>query len=131
MLSLDMLIPLAVFVTITLGTWVALGTMSDRPRHAEDRLRRLMEGGPDREASESGVARRQAAFQANLAFARCIRAHGVPNFPEPTNSSESFHIRSSESFHISGHPNGKVNGPMAQAVNACKHLLPPGSVTTG
>ena len=72
-----------------------------------------------------------AAFQANLAFARCIRAHGVPNFPEPTNSSESFHIRSSESFHISGHPNGKVTGPRAQAVDACKHLLPPGSVTTG
>jgi tight adherence protein C len=69
MLSLDMLIPLAVFVTITLGTWVALGTMSDRPRHAEDRLRRLMEGGPDREASESGVARRQAAFQAKVTAA--------------------------------------------------------------
>jgi hypothetical protein len=73
----------------------------------------------------------QAAFQANLAFARCMRAHGVPHFPEPTNSSESFHIRSSESFHISGHPNGKVTGPRAQAVDACKHLLPPGSVTTG
>jgi tight adherence protein C len=66
MLSQDMLIPLAVFVTITLGTWVALGTMSDRPRHAEDRLKRLMEGGPDRETSESGVARRQAAFQAQV-----------------------------------------------------------------
>lgn len=64
-----------------------------------------------------------AAFQANLAFAHCMRTHGVPNFPEPTNSSES--------FHISGHPNGKVTGPRARASEACRHLLPPGSVTTG
>ena len=57
-----------------------------------------------------------------LAFAQCMRAHGVPNFPDPTNSSER--------FHISGHPKVKVTGPMAQANKACEHLLPPGSVTT-
>jgi hypothetical protein len=74
-------------------------------------------------ASGGPASAGQAAFQANLAFARCMRAHGVPHFPEPTNSSES--------FHVSGHPNGKVTGPRAQAVDACKHLLPPGSVTTG
>ena len=32
MLSHDMLIPLAVFVSITLGTWVALGVIAGRPR---------------------------------------------------------------------------------------------------
>ena len=72
---------------------------------------------------DGSASAESSAFQANLAFAQCMRTHGVPHFPEPTNSSES--------FHISGHPNGKVTGPRAQAVNACKHLLPPGSVTTG
>ena len=64
-----------------------------------------------------------AAFRANLAYAHCMQAHGVPNFPDPTNSSEG--------FHISGHPHGKVTGPRVRANNACQHLLPRGSVTTG
>jgi hypothetical protein len=64
-----------------------------------------------------------AAFRENLAYAHCMRAHGVPDFPDPTTSSES--------FHISGHLKGKVTGPGARANNACEHLLPRGSVTTG
>jgi hypothetical protein len=64
-----------------------------------------------------------AAFRANLAFAQCMRSHGVPNFPEPANSSES--------FHISGHLNGNgFPGPMGRATSACRHLLPRGSITT-
>ncbi len=63
-----------------------------------------------------------ATFRANLAYAHCMQTHGAPNFPDPTNSSER--------FHISGHPKVKVTGPMAQANKACEHLLPPGSVTT-
>ncbi len=64
-----------------------------------------------------------ATFRENLAYAHCMQTHGVPNFPDPTNSSER--------FHITGHPNGKVTGPRARANDACQHLLPPGSVTTG
>ena len=44
-----------------------------------------------------------ATYRANLAYAHCMQTHGVPNFPDPTNSSES--------FHISGHPNGKAPAP--------------------
>jgi hypothetical protein len=60
-----------------------------------------------------------ASFRANLGYAQCMQTHGVPNFPDPTNSSES--------FHISGHPNG--NSSVARANDACQHLLPRGNVT--
>ena len=63
-----------------------------------------------------------AIFRDNRAYAHCMQTHGVPNFPTPANSSER--------FHITGHPRGKVTGPMARANDACQHLLPPGSVTT-
>jgi hypothetical protein len=56
-----------------------------------------------------------ATYRADLAFAHCMQTHGVPNFPNPTESS---------SFHVSGHLNGKVTGPMARALGACQHLLP-------
>src|SRR5262245_25106374 len=64
-----MMIPLAVFVAITLGTWVALGTIAGRPRRAEDRLRRLLDGTAGREVVEVGVARKQEAFQARVTAA--------------------------------------------------------------
>ena len=44
-----------------------------------------------------------SAFRQNVAYAHCMQSHGVPNFPNPTNSSER--------FHISGRPHGKVAGP--------------------
>jgi hypothetical protein len=61
-----------------------------------------------------------ATFRANLAYAQCMQTHGVPNFPDPANSSDS--------FHVSGHPAG--NSPVARANDACQHLLPRGDVTT-
>jgi tight adherence protein C len=64
-----MMIPLAVFVAITLGTWVALGAIAGRPRRAEDRLRRLLDGTAGREAIEAGTARKQEAFQAKVTAA--------------------------------------------------------------
>src|SRR5438270_6747063 len=64
-----MLIPLAVFVAITLGTWVALGAVAARPRRAEDRLRRLLDGTVGRDTAEAGVVRKQEAFQARVTAA--------------------------------------------------------------
>jgi hypothetical protein len=66
-----------------------------------------------------------AGYRANLAYAHCMRSHGVPNFPIPSPG---------ESFHIStgGHPHGKkASTPRARANAVCEHLLPPGSVTGG
>lgn len=44
----------------------------------------LPDGGPGNETP----ARRQAQIAAGLAFARCLRTHGFPNFPDPTSSGQ-------------------------------------------
>lgn len=44
----------------------------------------LPDGGP----SSESPARRQARVAAELAFARCVRAHGFPAFPDPNSSGE-------------------------------------------
>lgn len=62
------MIPLSVFVAITMGTWVALGSMAT-PRHAEDRLRRLLASGIDRSSYEATTARRQERFQTRVTAA--------------------------------------------------------------
>lgn len=69
MLNAEMLIPPAVFVMITLGTWIALSALSNQPRRAEDRLRRLLLGGADRQTVEAGVETKQAIFQAKVTAA--------------------------------------------------------------
>jgi hypothetical protein len=67
-------------------------------------------GGP---ASAGSVSYRQA-----LAYAQCMQAHGLPNFPDPNPS---------RSFSVSGHPNG--NNPVGRAYDACKDLLSRGNAT--
>ena len=57
-----------------------------------------------------------ATYRADLAYAQCIRTHGVPDFPDPNPSAV---------FSISGHPHG--NSPAARAYDACEQLLPAGS----
>jgi hypothetical protein len=47
----------------------------------------LPAGGPPRESP----AQRQAQRVAALAFARCLRSHGFPNFPDPNSSGELTH----------------------------------------
>ncbi|HET8841657.1 MAG TPA: hypothetical protein VFN35_09330 [Ktedonobacteraceae bacterium] len=57
-----------------------------------------------------------------VAFAECMRSHGVPNFPNPTNNSA---------------PLGPDSGidptspSFRQALQACKSLAPPGWVSSG
>jgi hypothetical protein len=66
-----------------------------------------------------------------LAFAACIRSHGVPNFPDPsTNGSGGIQISASQrsgsgaSVNVNGVP---VNGATFQkAMSACRHYLPNG-----
>lgn len=59
-----------------------------------------------------------ATYRADLAYAQCMRAHGLTKFPNP-NSSGGF----------SGQVNVKANSPATRANDACKHLLPRGSAT--
>jgi tight adherence protein C len=67
--SYSTLIPLAVFLSITLGTWVLLSTVANRPLTAEDRLRRLLDPAVGRETAEAGLAKRQELFQAKVTAA--------------------------------------------------------------
>jgi subtilase family serine protease len=62
-----------------------------------------------------------ATYREKLAYAQCMRAHGLPNFPIPNPS---------ERVSISEHLNGNPNSPAARANDACKHLLPGGSTGT-
>ncbi len=60
-----------------------------------------------------------------LAYASCMRSHGVPDFPDPTSSGgiPKQSVISAE---------GAVSNSLAQsAQNACKHLLPAGQSLSG
>ena len=60
-----------------------------------------------------------ATYRANIAFAQCMRTHGVPNFPDPGPSTN---------FTVSGAPEGAAaNTPSGKAYDNCAHLLPNGS----
>ena len=54
-----------------------------------------------------------------VAFAQCVRSHGVPDFPDPQNGH----------FLISGADQDNPN--FKPAVQACQHLLGPGGATNG
>ena len=55
-----------------------------------------------------------ASFQANLAYAQCMRAHGLARFPNPSRS---------QGFSFGGELSANPNSPAARANDACKHLL--------
>ncbi len=59
-------------------------------------------------ASAAGGATRE---QAALAYARCMRSHGVPDFPDPD---------SNGNFHVG---NNSVSGQETAANQVCNHLL--------
>jgi hypothetical protein len=61
-----------------------------------------------------------------LAFSECMRAHGVPNFPDPQTSGGGFR------FHIG--PGSDINPQspaFRSAQTSCKHLLPGGGPPSG
>ena len=83
-------------------------------------------------AASNAASGKQAAV---LRFAQCVRAHGVPNFPDlPSNGHGGFQIQQSRrsGSGASTKVNGvSVNGPaFQQAMQACHHYLPNGGVPT-
>lgn len=65
-------------------------------------------------------------YSQGLQFAQCMRAHGVPNFPDPSASGRGFRIRVG--------PGSGINpgSPAFQsAQTSCKHLLPGGGPGSG
>jgi hypothetical protein len=71
---------------------------------------------------DSSASTGSATYRASLAYAQCMRAHGLPNFPDPHPSERfSFSFRIQLTRHR--------NSPAARANDACKHLLAGGSAT--
>jgi len=64
----------------------------------------------------SPVTTTLTSYQKALAYAQCMRGHGLPRFPDPD---------SNGNFGISPHEVGSINGAQFQRANkACRHLLP-------
>jgi hypothetical protein len=70
----------------------------------------------------SSTSAGSSAYQKAVAYAACMRQHGVPNFPDPLPNG-GFEISSD----VTGGGNGQVSPQYAAAVNACASLLPSGS----
>jgi hypothetical protein len=75
-------------------------------------------GGSDPSASSTTGT---TAQQKELAFAECVRQHGVPNFPDPS---------SDGAFGINAKTIGVSQSVLQTAQNACVHLMPNGGVKT-
>jgi hypothetical protein len=71
--------------------------------------------------SSAGTSAASTPGNGALAYANCVRAHGVPNWPEP-NSSGVF-----EKSKLTLQQLGVSNSRLQAAQTACRHLLPRGS----
>jgi tight adherence protein C len=67
-LTMDTLVPLGVFLAITMGVWAVMSIIADRPVNAEERLKRVLNP-TARRADAAAVARQQDRFQAKVAQA--------------------------------------------------------------
>ncbi len=90
-------------------------------------------GSSDPSTTTGASSSRAGKDASGVAFASCIRAHGVPNFPDPTSNGQGgIQIQQSQrsgsgaSTAVNGVP---VNGPaFRQAMQDCKSYLPHGGV---
>jgi hypothetical protein len=81
-------------------------------------------------SNSSGPARSSARGQPSFAqmqrdvtdFARCMRSHGVPTFPDPTTSPRS--------LKMALNPAAQHSPAFASALSECRHLLPAGGAPT-
>jgi hypothetical protein len=79
--------------------------------------------------SPSAASAAQTKRNAMIALARCMRSHGVPNFPDPgSNGRGGLEIESSQqagSAPVTSVNGVAVNAPAFQsAMSACRHVLP-------
>jgi hypothetical protein len=89
---------------------------SPKFRSAQQSCRKLLPNGGHATPAEIAAAQRQA-----LAFAACMRKHGVPDFPDPTFSGGHF------SFQFHGSPTSDLNQStpkFSAARQACQASLP-------
>jgi hypothetical protein len=71
-------------------------------------------------STAGGGSSTSSAYQKALTYAQCIRAHGIPDFPDP-NSQGEFIVQNGSS-----NPTSNVSTAVANAaLKACKSLAPP------
>lgn len=80
------------------------------------------ESGSRPSSSPNSATTVSSTYRSNLAYAQCMRAHGLPDFPNPTPSQGSS---------VAAQPNAKPNSPAARANDTCKQLLPSASTGEG
>jgi hypothetical protein len=73
--------------------------------------------------SGSSDSRGSTNYRAALAFSRCVRSHGVPNYPDPDSNGV---LPKGDGPHF-----GVSNSQFQAADQACQHLLPSGSLSAG
>jgi subtilase family serine protease len=73
-------------------------------------------------SSGGSAAPGSATYRAELAYAQCMRSHGLPNFPNPNPSGGP-----GSHFRVNANP----SSPAARANDACEHLLSAGRTETG
>lgn len=86
---------------------------------------------PNTGGSTSAQGTNAADYSKALAFSRCMRSHGVSNFPDPPSSGGQFQIQVQRSPNSTSVNGAEVNGPVFQsAMHACRHYLPNGGHPT-
>jgi hypothetical protein len=79
-------------------------------------------GSPSPTGGASAPASTASAVESGVALARCIRLHGVPNFPDPKVSGQAVRMGSART----------IESPAFQsAVHSCQRLLPKGPPGSG
>ena len=87
-LSLESVVPVAVFLAVMLTVWAALSFVAERPVNADERLRRVLDAS-GRNPTASTVARQQEAFQTTVAKAASKLGRGL----KPTDEKQVGKIR--------------------------------------
>ena len=83
---------------------------------AQEACRKLLPGGGPGSGSNHQISPQEQSQY--LKAAACIRAHGIPNFPDPTFSGGGVHV---------SHQGLNLNSPQAHAAEeACQALIPGG-----
>ncbi|HSZ04019.1 MAG TPA: hypothetical protein VK778_02315 [Solirubrobacteraceae bacterium] len=74
-------------------------------------------GSPSPASGASSSTSAASAVESGVAFARCIRSHGVPDFPDPKVSGQTVRM---------GSPRTVQSPAFQSAVHSCQRLLPKG-----
>jgi hypothetical protein len=77
---------------------------------------------PSPTGGASTSASAASAVESGVAFARCIRSHGVPNFPDPKVSGRTVRM---------GSPSTVQSSSFQSAAHSCQRLLPKGPPSSG